>query len=257
MPVSLGANRARSSSTRVVEARLGAPDRLAQVGAAHRLGRAEQQRGRPVGRWGSRFGLGGHDLDRRRKSRAGARRARRSCTARAARTASRPASCGPHSPTASSNVNACREREQVAQVREPALERDRDPRHVARCRPAAACAAAPRIASASRCGLVGLAGRLERHPPQLRRQRRGAVAVALLGGEPLVQPLRRRAEAPVLEQPREQLLGGLLRARGRGPPSPRPGSISRDFSSSRAAIRIRNSVAASRSSSPRSSSRST
>ena len=67
-------------------------------------------------------------------------------------------------------------------------------------------------------GLVGLAGRLERDPAQLRRQRRGAVAVRPLGGEPLVHPLRRRPELAVLEQPREQLLGRLLRARGRGPP---------------------------------------
>ena len=59
------------------------------------------------------------------------------------------------------------------------------------------------------------------------------------------------AVAVVLEHPREQLLGRLARLEVEPLLAPRAGSISRDFSSSSAAISTRNSVAASRSSSPR------
>ena len=57
--------------------------------------------------------------------------------------------------------------------------------------------------------VVGGLGRLERDPAQLGRQRRRAVAVAVLGGEPIVQVLRGAAIAVVLEQAREQLVGRL------------------------------------------------
>ncbi len=103
--------------------------------------------------------------------------------------------------------------------------------------------------------LVGRAGGLERDAPQLRRQGRRAVVVGLLRCSNRACIHADAPEAAVLEQPREQLVGGLCGSRSR-PSGSSHGSIRRDFSSSSAAIRIRNSVAASRSSSPRASSRS-
>ena len=115
------------------------------------------------------------------------------------------------SPTASSNVNDARGAQQVAQDREPALERHRDPRHVAGVdRRRHAQQAADRVGEP--LGLVCLAGRLDRHAAQLRRQRRGPVAVRLLGrASRSCIHSDAGAELAVLEQPREQLLRGLVR----------------------------------------------
>ena len=140
-------------------------------------------------------------------------------------------------------------------TREPPLERHRDPGHVARVhRRRRAQQPAHRVGEP--LGLVCLAA-----PP---RTRPGAApAAAARRGSGTAAPASKRScihsdaalNLLVLEQAREQLLGGLARLEVE-PSSSSEGSISRDFSSSSAAIRIRNSVAASRSSSPRASSRS-
>ncbi len=98
-------------------------------------------------------------------------------------------------------------------------------------------------------GVVGGDRGVDGDAAQARRQRRRAVEVAARRLEALASVVRGVAVAAVLEHPREQLLDRLL-----GPELLQllsaPGSISRDFSSSSEAIRTRNSVATSSSSSP-------
>ena len=66
--------------------------------------------------------------------------------------------------------------------------------------------------NADAIGLVDLGRRVEGGAAELRRQRRRAVHHSPLALEPLLEHLRRLAVAAVLEHPREQLVGGLLRA---------------------------------------------
>ena len=95
-------------------------------------------------------------------------------------------------------------------MREPALERDGDAVEVTgvdlRRR---AQQPADRVGQLSR--LVGLAGGVERDSAKLGRQRRGPVAVSLLGGQQLVQGLGGAAVTAVVQHARQQLLDRLLR----------------------------------------------
>ena len=91
---------------------------------------------------------------------------------------------------------------------QPPLERHRGPRHV---RGLERGRGAQEVAEGSRqpVGLVDRAGVIEGDLAQVRRQRRRAVAEALLGLEALAQVARRAAVARVLEHPGQQLVGRL------------------------------------------------
>ena len=138
--------------------------------------------------------------------------------------------------------------EQLAQMREPL--RDADLR-----RPSCGvCRAAPGSSAARRSPRRAAAGRTRARPRAVMPGVATAAAVPSGSGSrpatrAVTQNLGRRPVTVGIEQPREQLLSGFsgieIELLGSA-----PGSINRDFSSSSAAIRTRNSVAASRSSSP-------